>query len=39
MQIPFSDPQARHVLLSVKKELEDIRDLLSEGVEDEVAKV
>jgi len=28
MAIPFSDPQARHVLLSVKKELEELRELL-----------
>jgi DNA-binding transcriptional MerR regulator len=40
MQIPFSDPQARHVLLSVKRELEDLRELLlAQDVEDEVAKV
>ncbi len=39
MQIPFSDPQARHVLLSVKKELEELRELLAEEVEDEFAKV
>ena len=29
MQIPFSDPQARHVLVTVKKELEELRDMLS----------
>jgi len=28
MQIPFSDPHARHVLLEVRRELEEIRDLL-----------
>lgn len=28
MAIPFSDPQARHVLLSVKKELEELRELI-----------
>ncbi len=36
MQIPFSDPQARHVLLSVKKELEEIRDLLGNGTGDDL---
>ena len=34
MQIPFSDPQARHVLLSVKKELEEIRALLADDDRD-----
>jgi DNA-binding transcriptional MerR regulator len=37
MQIPFSDPQARHVLLSVKKELEEIRALLSDDAADEIS--
>ena len=36
MQIPFSDPQARHVLLSVRKELEEIRQLLGSGADDEL---
>ncbi len=36
MQIPFSDPQARHVLVSVKKELEELRELLAAGIEDQV---
>ena len=31
MQIPFSDPQARHVLLTVKKELEELRDMITNG--------
>ncbi len=31
MQIPFSDPQARHVLLTVKKELEELRDMIANG--------
>lgn len=35
MQIPFSDPQARHVLITVKKELEEIRELLVNGSKDE----
>ena len=34
MQIPFSDPQARHVLLTVRKELEEIRALLDDTPED-----
>ena len=40
MQIPFSDPQARHVLLTVKKELEELRDMIENGkidVKDEEA--
>ena len=28
MQIPFSDPQARHALLQIREELEEIRSLL-----------
>ena len=28
MQIPFSDPQARHALLQIREELEEIRALL-----------
>jgi DNA-binding transcriptional MerR regulator len=35
MAIPFSDPQARHVLLSVKKELEELRDMLEDGKNEE----
>jgi len=35
MQIPFSDPQARHVLLTVRQELEEIRALLDETPEEE----
>ena len=31
MQIPFSDPQARHVLVTVKKELEELREMLMNG--------
>ncbi len=30
MQIPFSDPHQRHVLVEIRRELEAIRDLLSE---------
>jgi DNA-binding transcriptional MerR regulator len=30
MQIPFSDPQARHALLQIREELEELRDLLSD---------
>jgi DNA-binding transcriptional MerR regulator len=37
MQIPFSDPQARHVLLTIKKELEEIRALLEEMPVEEAA--
>jgi DNA-binding transcriptional MerR regulator len=37
MQIPFSDPQARHVLVTVKKELEELRDMIANGVEEEEA--
>jgi len=35
MAIPFSDPQARHVLLSVKKDLEELRELLANGQDEE----
>jgi len=28
MQIPFSDPQARHALLQIREELEELRSLL-----------
>jgi DNA-binding transcriptional MerR regulator len=35
MQIPFSDPQARHVLITVKKELEELRDMLDNGKDEE----
>jgi DNA-binding transcriptional MerR regulator len=34
MQIPFSDPQARHVLLTVRKELEELRALIDEKSEE-----
>jgi DNA-binding transcriptional MerR regulator len=37
MQIPFSDPQARHLLLSVRKELEELRAMLGNGKDDESA--
>jgi DNA-binding transcriptional MerR regulator len=30
MQIPFSDPHARQILLKIRKELEDLRSLLEE---------
>jgi DNA-binding transcriptional MerR regulator len=30
MQIPFGDPQARHVLVTIKRELEEIRALLDD---------
>ena len=35
MQIPFSDPQARHALLQIREELEELRSLL---VDDAVAQ-
>lgn len=28
MQIPFSDPHARHMLLAIREELEELRDIL-----------
>jgi DNA-binding transcriptional MerR regulator len=31
MQIPFSDPHARHMLLSIREELEELREMLSGG--------
>jgi len=39
MAIPFSDPQARHVLLSVKKELEELRDMLENGKNEEAESI
>jgi DNA-binding transcriptional MerR regulator len=39
MAIPFSDPQARHVLLSVKKELEELRDMLENGKNEEAERI
>jgi DNA-binding transcriptional MerR regulator len=39
MAIPFSDPQARHVLLSVKKELEELRDLIDQGSSEEAESI
>jgi DNA-binding transcriptional MerR regulator len=39
MQIPFSDPQARYVLLTVKKELEELRDLLENGKDEEASGI
>jgi DNA-binding transcriptional MerR regulator len=39
MAIPFSDPQARHVLLSVKKELEELRELIENGTGEEAETV
>ena len=39
MQIPFSDPQARHVLLSVKKELEELRDLINTASGEEAESI
>ena len=30
MQIPFSDPQARHALLQIREELEELRSLLDD---------
>lgn len=39
MQIPFSDPQARHVLLTVKKELEELRDMLENGKDEEASGI
>lgn len=38
MQIPFSDPQARHVLLTVRKELEELRELIVNGKDEESAE-
>lgn len=38
MQIPFSDPHARQILLAIKNDLEDLKDLLfsdEEGEEEE----
>jgi DNA-binding transcriptional MerR regulator len=35
MQIPFSDPQARHVLITVKKELEELREMIMNGKDEE----
>jgi DNA-binding transcriptional MerR regulator len=31
MQIPFSDPHARHMLLAIRDELEELREMLSDG--------
>jgi len=39
MQIPFSDPQARHVLISVKKELEELRLLLEDHESEEAGGI
>jgi DNA-binding transcriptional MerR regulator len=39
MAIPFSDPQARHVLQSVKKELEDLRQLLENASSEEAESI
>jgi DNA-binding transcriptional MerR regulator len=39
MAIPFSDPQARHVLLSVKKELEELRDLINSSSSEEAESI
>ena len=39
MAIPFSDPQARHVLLSVKKELEELRELIANGTGEEAERI
>ena len=39
MQIPFSDPQARHVLVTVKKELEELRDMLANGKDEEASGI
>lgn len=39
MQIPFSDPQARHVLLTVKKELEELRDMIVNGKDEEASGI
>ena len=30
MQIPFSDPHARHMLLTIREELEELRELLAD---------
>ena len=42
MQIPFSDPHARHMLLAIREELEELRDILdapeSAAVPEEGAK-
>jgi DNA-binding transcriptional MerR regulator len=39
MQIPFSDPQARHVLLTVKRELEELRDLIGNAKDEETSSI
>jgi DNA-binding transcriptional MerR regulator len=39
MQIPFSDPQARHVLLTVKKELQELRDLIGNEKDEETSSI
>jgi DNA-binding transcriptional MerR regulator len=33
MQIPFSDPHARQILLTIKEELLELRELLADGPE------
>lgn len=38
MQIPFSDPQARHVLITVKKELEELRAMIENGKSEDEAE-
>lgn len=39
MAIPFSDPQARHVLLTIKKELEELRDLVGNAKDEEAGSL
>jgi DNA-binding transcriptional MerR regulator len=33
LQIPFADPQARHVMSSIKQELVELRDIVARSVE------
>jgi len=37
MDIPFSDPHERHILLSIKEELEELRDELAQDIEEVAA--
>ncbi len=34
LQIPFADPQARQILTTIKNELQELRDKVSESVEE-----
>lgn len=39
MAIPFSDPQARHLLVLVKKELEELRELIDNESDEEAESI